>query len=216
MSRGLGDVYKRQALDEATRQRTCEAAAAAARSIGYVGAGTFEFLLGDDDVLRFMEMNTRLQVEHCVSEMRSGLDLVAMQIRVAAGQALSVSQDDIALDGHAIECRINAEDPTDGFRPSPGTITTWTPPSGEGVRVDTHVSAGYTVPPHYDSLLCKVIVHGNDRAAAIESMLGALAEFRVEGVATTIEMHQAILQSEAFRSGDYDTQAIPGWPGAKE
>jgi len=203
-------------LDDATRLRTCETAAAAARAIGYVGAGTFEFLLGEDGVLRFMEMNTRLQVEHCVSEMRSGLDLVELQLRVAAGQPLAVGQEEVKLAGHAIECRINAEDPSQGFRPCPGTISVWNPPTGTEIRVDTHVSTGYEVPPHYDSLLCKVIAHGRDREAAIAAMLKALAEFEVEGVSTTISMHQSILQSEAFRSGAYDTRSIPGWPPAKE
>jgi acetyl-CoA carboxylase biotin carboxylase subunit len=202
------------ALDDAVRQRSLEAAVRAARSIGYVGAGTMEFLLDADGVLRFMEMNTRLQVEHCVSEMRSGFDLVHEQIRVAAGHPLSRTQDEIELRGHAIECRINAEDPSDGFRPAPGTIARWQAPSTEGgdVRVDTHVDTGYRIPPHYDSLICKVITRGDDRDAAADRMLAALGELTCEGVPTTVSMHQAILASAKFRGNDYDTRHIPGWP----
>ncbi|MCZ7682089.1 MAG: hypothetical protein M5U28_26165 [Sandaracinaceae bacterium] len=186
----------------------------AARSIGYVGAGTMEFLLDEGGTLRFMEMNTRLQVEHCVSEMRSGLDLVQLQIEVAAGRPLSVRQEDVELRGHAIECRINAEDPSEGFRPAPGVIEAWTPPSpaGGAVRVDTHVEAGYRVPPHYDSLICKVIAHGDTRETAADRMIAALTELECRGVPTTAPMHLAILRSEEFRAGRYDTRTIPGWP----
>jgi acetyl-CoA carboxylase biotin carboxylase subunit len=198
------------ALTAEQRARVCEAAARAAARIGYASAGTMEMLL-DGGTLRFMEMNCRLQVEHTVSEMRSGRDLMAAQIAIAAGQPLPWTQADIALSGHAIECRINAEDPTKNFAPSPGTITAWQPPSGAGIRVDTHVEAGYVVPPFYDSLLAKVIVHGKDREDAIARMLAALGAFHVEGVATTIPMHLAILASDAFRRGDYDTRRIPGW-----
>jgi acetyl-CoA carboxylase biotin carboxylase subunit len=202
-------------LPEPLRARSLAAAVAATRRIGYVGAGTMEFLLDGEGVLRFMEMNTRLQVEHCVSEMRSGVDLVREQLRVAAGHPLSRSQDEIELRGHAIECRINAEDPSDGFRPAPGTITRWVSPDTQGgrVRVDTHVSSGYRIPPHYDSLICKVIAHAPDRDAAIETMLGALGELVCEGVPTTVPMHQAILASDDFRHHRYDTRGIPGWPG---
>lgn len=197
------------ALSADQRGRACEAAARAAARIGYVGAGTMEMLL-DSGTLRFMEMNCRLQVEHTVSELRSGKDLVTAQIQIAAGRPLAWSQADIALAGHALECRINAEDPAHEFRPAPGTITTWQPPAG--VRVDTHVEPGYVVPPFYDSLLAKVIVHGTDRSDAIARMIAALSAFRVEGVPTTIPMHLAILGSAAFRAGTYDTRAIPGWP----
>ncbi len=197
------------------RATTCAAAAAAAASIGYVGAGTME-LLFDGTVLRFMELNCRLQVEHTVSEERTGKDLVVAQLETAARRALRWSQADIdaalGRTGHVIECRINAEDPSDGFRPAPGTVSGWRPPSGEGIRVDTHVEAGYVVPPFYDSLLAKLIVRGADRADAIERMLAALDAFHVEGVPTTIPMHLAILRSEAFWTGRYDTRAIPGWP----
>ncbi len=198
-------------IDEAERARTLAAAVEATRAIGYVGAGTMEFLLDQSGVLRFMEMNTRLQVEHCVSEMRTGVDLVVEQIHVAAGHPLSITQDDIHFEGHAIECRINAEDPSAGFRPSPGTIVRWEAPSAEGVRVDTHVTSGYEVPPHYDSLLCKVITHAESRDDAADRMVAALTGLRCEGVATTVPMHLAILRSEAFRSSAYDTRSIPGW-----
>jgi acetyl-CoA carboxylase biotin carboxylase subunit len=199
-------------LSEAERTRTLDAAVRAARSIGYVGAGTMEFLLDEGGTLRFMEMNTRLQVEHCVSEMRSGLDLVSLQIEVAAGKRIALSQEDVKLDGHAIECRINAEDPTEGFRPTPGIIEAWEPPNGEGIRVDTHIEPGYRVPAHYDSLICKVIAHGATRDEACDRMIHALAALRCEGIATTAPMHLAILRSEAFRTNRYDTRTIPGWP----
>jgi len=160
-----------------------------------------------------MEMNTRLQVEHTVSEMRSGVDLVEQQIRIAAGQRLPFAQADLRLSGHAIEFRINAEDPAAGFRPSPGLIQRWQPPAPDAdVRVDTHVEQGYVVPPFYDSLLCKLIVRGATRAEAIERSIAALESFVCEGTATTIPMHLQVLRSEAFRSGQYTTAAIPGWP----
>ncbi|TPV94315.1 MAG: ATP-grasp domain-containing protein [Myxococcales bacterium FL481] len=201
-------------LRPAERERTLERAVAAARAIGYVGAGTMEFLLDANGTLRFMEMNTRLQVEHCVSEQRTGIDLVVEQIRVAAGARLGFAQRDVRLRGHAIECRINAEDPDDGFRPAPGVIRTWRPPPvAEDLRIDTHVQSGYRVPPHYDSLICKVIASGPTRDAACERMLEALAELTCEGVPTTVRMHQKILSSAAFRTHDYDTRQIPGWPG---
>ena len=201
------------ALNADQRRSVCEAAARAAARIGYVGAGTMEMLY-DHGVLRFMEMNCRLQVEHTVSEERSGADLVKAQLDVAAGAPLPWKQSDLVLSGHAIECRINAEDPANNFAPAPGTVTTWRPPSGEGIRVDTHVEAGYVVPPFYDSLLAKVIVKGRDRADAIDRMIAALGAFEVAGVPTTIPMHVAILESAAFRAGDYDTRTIPGWPPA--
>jgi acetyl-CoA carboxylase biotin carboxylase subunit len=206
-------------LDPQERARTLAAAVEATRMIGYVGAGTIEFLLDQSSspgILRFMEMNTRLQVEHCVSEMRSGVDLVREQIRVAAGNPLSISQADIDLKGHAIECRINAEDPSQGFRPSPGVIEQWELPPGVGdgtLRIDTHVRSGYEVPPYYDSLICKVIAWGPNRDAACDRMIAALEQLTCKGVHTTIPMHLQILRSPAFRSHDYDTRAIPGFPG---
>jgi acetyl-CoA carboxylase biotin carboxylase subunit len=203
-------------LADDERARTLVAAARAAASIGYASAGTMEFLLdladGPPGVLRFMEMNTRLQVEHCVSEVRSGIDLVHEQIRVAAGHPLSFEQRAVALRGHAIECRINAEDPSAAFRPAPGRITKWRVPKAEGIRVDTHVVEGYEVPPHYDSLLCKVIAHGDTREHAIARMIAALHELECEGVPTTVPMHLAILESQDFREHRYDTRTIPGWP----
>ncbi|MEO6771891.1 MAG: biotin carboxylase N-terminal domain-containing protein [Kofleriaceae bacterium] len=197
------------------RVAVCETAARAAARIGYVGAGTMEMLLDRSSgpgTLRFMEMNCRLQVEHTVSEMRTGVDLVQAQIAVAAGAVLPWQQAELVPSGHVIECRINAEDPANHFAPAPGTITAWQPPAGEGIRVDTHVEAGYVVPPFYDSLLAKLIVKAPDREAAIAKMIAALGAFRVEGVPTTIAMHRQILASEAFRTGSYDTRSIPGWP----
>jgi acetyl-CoA carboxylase, biotin carboxylase subunit len=201
-------------LSEAERERTTAAAVRAARAIGYVGAGTMEFLLGTDGVLRFMEMNTRLQVEHSVSEMRSGFDLVREQIRVAAGHRLSATQSDVVLAGHAIECRVNAEDPADGFRPCPGRIARWhgPDPAGGDIRVDTHIATGDHVSPHYDSLLCKIIARGATRDQACDRMLVALDQLVCDGVATTVSMHRAILASPKFRAGAYDTRTIPGWP----
>lgn len=198
------------AISADLRAATCAAAARAASKIGYVGAGTMEMLL-DGDTLRFMELNCRLQVEHTVSEERTGKDLVIAQLEVAAGRPLAWTQDSIAMTGHVIECRINAEDPSKNFAPAPGTVTTWRPPSGDGIRVDTHVEAGYVVPPFYDSLLAKLIVKGADRADAIERMIAALSAFEVGGVPTTIPMHIAILKSDAFRTNRYDTRSIPGW-----
>ena len=199
-------------LPEDERAQTLAAAVKAAASIGYVGAGTMEFLLDQDGVLRFMEMNTRLQVEHCVSEQRSGVDLVVEQIRVAAGHPLSFRQGDIVLRGHAIECRINAEDPSQSFRPAPGKISRWYVPPNEHLRVDTHVCDGYEVPPFYDSLLAKLIAHGDTRDQACDRMITALEGLICEGVPTTVPMHLAILRSPAFRANHYDTRSIPGWP----
>ncbi len=208
-------------LTAAQREPVLAAAVAATRAIGYVGAGTMELLLDAtgvdrfaDGVLRFMEMNTRLQVEHSVSEVRTGVDLVVLQLEAAAGHRLRLAQADVRFDGHVIECRINAEDPAADFRPSPGRITRWRLPDLQGgaIRVDTHVEDGYVVPPHYDSLLCKVIARGDDRGQAIARMLQALAELTCEGVATTIGLHRQILASAAFRDHHYDTRTIPGWP----
>ncbi|MBW1832991.1 MAG: acetyl-CoA carboxylase biotin carboxylase subunit, partial [Deltaproteobacteria bacterium] len=189
-----------------------EAAVRATRAIGYVGAGTMEFLLDEHGDLRFMEMNARLQVEHPVSEMRTGIDLVEAQIRIAAGEPLWFSQGDVDLRGHAIECRINAEDPSNGFAPSPGVITQWEATSRDDhVRVDTHVESGYEVPSHYDSLICKVIAWGKDREAACERLTEALRKIRCDGISTTIPMHLAVLSSKEFRENRYDTRAVPGW-----
>ncbi len=172
--------------------------------LGYTSAGTVEFLVDRDLRFYFMEMNTRIQVEHGVTEVVTGIDLLRDQILVAAGERLPESQDDVAFRGHAIECRINAEDPFTQ-RPSPGRITSWHPPGGPGVRVDTAAYAEYEVPPHYDSLIAKVIAHGANRDEAIRRMERALRTFIVEGVRTTIPLHLRLLQNEAFRSGDIST-----------
>jgi acetyl-CoA carboxylase, biotin carboxylase subunit len=199
-------------LDDDERERTLVAAVEACRHIGYVGAGTMEFLLDAEGKLRFMEMNTRLQVEHCVSEMRAGIDLVEEQILVAAGHPLRHAQSSIHLRGHAIECRINAEDPAKGFRPAPGKLERFRFPEGlPGVRVDTHVEEGYEISPHYDSLICKVIAHGATRDEAADRMLAALADFECEGIPTTAGMHAKILASREFRENRYDTSGIPGF-----
>jgi acetyl-CoA carboxylase biotin carboxylase subunit len=179
-----------------------------ARQIGYVGAGTMEFLLNGDHSYYFMEMNTRIQVEHPVTEMTTGWDLVKEQIRVAAGEPLSVPESSLFLRGHAIECRVNAEDPARNFQPCPGVVTTFHPPGGPGVRVDTHLYAGYTVPPYYDSLLAKVIVHGNDRAEALARMHQALDGFIIEGVTTTIPFLGRVIKHPAFQAGDVDTKFV--------
>ncbi|MBO1325774.1 acetyl-CoA carboxylase biotin carboxylase subunit [Acetobacter sp. TBRC 12305] len=173
---------------------------AACQRMGYVGAGTFEFLY-EDGRFYFIEMNTRLQVEHPVTEMVTGIDIVAEQIRVAGGLPLSISQDQITLDGHSIECRINAEDPQK-FIPSPGKITRWRPPGGPGVRVESHLYEGYTIPPSYDSLIAKLVVHGATRADAIARMKAALGEMEIGGVLTTIPLHQRLMDESAFKSAD--------------
>lgn len=181
-----------------------------ALSIGYTGAGTMEFLLDDDKQLWFMEMNTRIQVEHPVSEMVTGVDLIQEQIRVATGEPLSITQDQISLDGHAIECRINAEDPDNNFAPRPGRLETYVAPGGPWTRVDSHCSAGATITPHYDSLIAKLIVWAPDRGQAIARMERALGEYVVEGpgMTTTIGYHLRILAHPVFRRGDHHTDFI--------
>jgi acetyl-CoA carboxylase biotin carboxylase subunit len=181
-----------------------------AQSIGYTGAGTMEFLLDDDGRFWFMEMNTRIQVEHPVSEMVTGLDLIKEQIRVARGEPLSVTQDEIGLSGHSIECRINAEDPDRDFTPSAGRLAEYVPPGGPWTRVDSHCYPGWTVSPYYDSLIAKLIVWAPDREEALDRMLRALGEFRVTGpgMKTTIGFHQRVLAHPVFRSGDFHTDFI--------
>jgi acetyl-CoA carboxylase, biotin carboxylase subunit len=196
------------ALTPELREQMGDAAVRGAKAIDYVGAGTIEMLLNDDGSFYFMEMNTRIQVEHPVTEMCTGFDLVKEQIRAAAGLRLSVPEQPIQLRGHAIECRINAEDPERNFAPSPGTITTFHPPGGPGVRVDTHVYAGYKVPPFYDSLLAKIIVHGTDREEALARMRNALAGCIVEGVHTTIPFLLRVLDHPEFVSGEIDTKFL--------
>ena len=189
------------------RQRMGDAAVRGAKAIDYVGAGTIEMLLDEDGSYYFMEMNTRIQVEHPVTEMLTGVDLVKEQIRVAAGEPLSVTSLP-PLRGHVIECRINAEDPSRSFQPSPGRIDVYHPPGGPGVRIDTHLYAGYTVPPYYDSLLAKLIVQGRDRAEAIQRMQIALDSFIIEGVKTTTAFLGRVLSHESFRRGDVDTKFL--------
>jgi len=184
------------------------AAVKLAEQIGYVGAGTMEFLLNGDGTFYFMEMNTRIQVEHPVTEMATEWDLVKEQIRVAAGEPLSLPEGGISLRGHAMECRVNAEDPARAFQPCPGVVTTFHPPGGPGVRVDTHIYAGYTVPPFYDSLLAKVIVHGKDRTEALARMHQALEGFIIEGVTTTIPFLGRVIRHPAFQAGAVDTRFL--------
>jgi len=187
------------------RQRMGDAAVRGAKSINYVGAGTIEMLLDEDGSFFFMEMNTRIQVEHPVTEMLTGVDLVKEQIRVAAGEPLSVSELP-PLRGHVIECRVNAEDPVRNFQPSPGRIDVFHPPGGPGVRLDTHVYAGYTVPPYYDSLIAKLIVQGRDRPEALRRMQIALESFILEGVTTTSPFLAKVMQHPQFQAGDVDTK----------
>ena len=189
------------------RERMGDAAVRGAKAIDYVGAGTIEMLLDEDGSFYFMEMNTRIQVEHPVTEMLTGIDLVKEQIRVAAGERLSFTELP-PLRGHVIECRINAEDPSRSFQPSPGRIDVYHPPGGPGVRLDTHVYAGYTVPPYYDSLLAKLIVQGRDRAEAIRRMQIALDAFIIEGVTTTTSFLGRVLSHEAFQRGVVDTKFL--------
>ncbi|MDZ4672812.1 MAG: acetyl-CoA carboxylase biotin carboxylase subunit [Gemmatimonadota bacterium] len=196
------------ALTEDLRVRMGQAAVSLAASINYVGAGTLEFLLDTDGSFYFMEMNTRIQVEHPVTEMVTGVDIVKEQIRVAAGEPLSLPLEMNGLRGHAIECRVNAEDPYRNFQPNPGLITAYHPPGGPGVRVDTHVYAGYTVPPHYDSLLAKVIVHGRDRAEALARMGQALDSFILEGITTTIPFLARVIRHPDFMAGHVDTRFL--------
>ncbi|WP_295459482.1 acetyl-CoA carboxylase biotin carboxylase subunit, partial [Synechococcus sp. UW140] len=195
-------------LDPIIRARMGDAAVSAARSIGYEGAGTVEFLLDATGQFYFMEMNTRIQVEHPVTEVVTGIDLIAEQLRIAAGEPLRFRQEDIQLRGHAIECRINAEDPRNNFRPAPGTVTGWLPPGGPGVRFDSHVYTGYEIPPFYDSLIGKLIVWGEDRPAALRRMRRALSECAVIGVPTTIEFHLALLDRPEFQRGEVHTKFV--------
>ena len=190
------------------RKQMGETAVRAAKSVGYENAGTIEFLLDKDKNFYFMEMNTRIQVEHPVTEMVSGIDLIKEQIRVAAGEPLSVSQEDIQIKGHAIECRINAENPKKHFMPCPGRITNVHIPGGNGVRVDTHIYNDYKVPANYDSMLMKLIVYDKDRASAIAKMRSALGEVIIEGIETNIDFQYEILENEAFQKGDTDTGFI--------
>lgn len=193
------------AVDDALRKRMGDAAIKGAKSIDYVGLGTVEFLLAEDGQFYFMEMNTRIQVEHPVTEAVVGKDLVKMQINMHSGETFPEFLKDVKLRGHSIECRINAEDPDKNFMPSPGLVESFHVPGGMGVRVDTHVYAGYNIPSQYDSLLAKIIVHADDRPSAINRMQRALEETIIEGPKTTIAFQQAIMRNEDFRKGDYTT-----------
>jgi acetyl-CoA carboxylase biotin carboxylase subunit len=195
-------------LPDATRTAMCEAAVRLAREAGYYSAGTCEFLVDQDNNFYFIEVNARIQVEHPVTELVTGVDLIREQIRVAAGERLRYSQADIVQRGHAIEARINAEDPANDFRPSAGTVTTWRPPGGPGVRLDSHVVTGYRVPPNYDSMVAKLLVHQPTRAEAFAVMRRALREFIVEGIHTTIPLHKQIFENPDFVAGRVDTTFI--------
>jgi acetyl-CoA carboxylase, biotin carboxylase subunit len=190
------------------RQAICDAAVRLVRQAGYYSAGTCEFLVDKENHFYFIEVNARIQVEHPVTELVTGIDLVCEQIRIAAGESLTFRQEDVVHRGVAIECRINAEDPAADFRPSPGTIQRWHVPGGPGVRVDTHVVQGYRVPPNYDSLLAKLLVWQPTRTQALATMRRALAEFLVEGVKTTIPLHREICNHSAFIEGRVDTTFI--------
>ncbi len=191
------------------RARMADAALCLAKHVSYVNAGTVEFVLDLDSMkFYFLEMNTRIQVEHPVTEMVTGIDLVAEQIQIASGEPLSISQDEVQFDGHAIECRINAEILEQNFMPSPGRITEWEPPAGPGIRVDTHCYPGYVVPPFYDSMLAKLIVHGQDRGVAISRMTKALGSFKVNGIHSTLPFHRAIIAHPDFTNSRVTTQWV--------
>ena len=197
------------ALTPELRRRMGDAAVRAAKAVHYESAGTIEFLLDKDKNFYFMEMNTRIQVEHPVTEMVSGVDLMKEMIRVAAGEPLSVKQEDIHLQGHAMECRINAEDPAHHFRPCPGVIEEIHLPGGNGVRIDTAAYNGYEIPPFYDSMIAKVIVHGRTRQEAIDKMRSTLGELIIDGVATNVDFQYEILDNEDFQAGEITTDFIP-------
>jgi acetyl-CoA carboxylase biotin carboxylase subunit len=195
------------AISQPVREKISQAAVMLAQSIGYRNAGTIEFIYDNaTQNFYFLEMNTRIQVEHPVTEMITGVDLVAQQLLIARGQPVSIKQSDVRLLGHAIECRINAESPHHGFRPCPGTITRWHPPEGNGIRVDSHCYSGYYVPPYYDSLLAKLIVHAPDRAAAVERTKQALAAFHIEGIDTGIPFLQTVIDGAEYVSGKVNTR----------
>ena len=197
-----------EVISDDLRRRMGETAVRAAKAVGYENAGTIEFLLDKNQDFYFMEMNTRIQVEHPVTEMVTGLDLIKEQIRIAAGEPLSVTQDQVAIKGHAIECRINAENPEKHFMPCPGWITNLHMPGGNGVRVDSHIYCNYKVPANYDSMLMKLIVYDKDRASAIAKMRSALGELIIEGIDTNVDFQYEILENKAFQEGDTDTGFI--------
>ncbi len=193
-------------VDDDLRKKICEAAIKGCKAVGYENAGTIEFLVDKDKNFYFMEMNTRIQVEHPVTEQVTGHDLVKLQLQVAAGGRLPRTK--IVQRGHSIECRINAEDPVNNFRPSPGRITDFHMPGGFGVRVDTHCYSGYQVPPYYDSLIAKLVVYAQTREGAVSKMSSALEEFTIEGIKTTIPFHRQVMRNEKFQSGKFDTSFL--------
>ncbi len=195
-------------VDAKTRRRMGELVVKGARAANYVNAGTMEFLVDESGSFYFMEVNTRIQVEHPVTEMVTGIDLIKEQIKIAAGRRLSFSQNDVRLDGWAIECRINAEDPDDGFRPCPGRITAYHAPGGRGVRVDSHVYAGYNIPSYYDSMIGKLITYGKNREEAIQIMRRALDEYVIEPIKTTISFHKKVLNNPLYLRGKVSTQFV--------
>lgn len=198
-------------LDPAVRDEMCRRAADAAAAVGYEGVGTIEFLVDRAGRYHFMEMNTRIQVEHPISEMTTGIDLVKWQLRIAAGEELGFGQEEVVRRGHAIECRINAEDPRRGFAPQAGLIGSYVPPGGPGVRVDSHLFAGYLMPPYYDSLLAKLIVWGGDRSEAMLRMRRALDELKISGVETNLAFQRGLVESRQFSEGSYDTGFVERW-----
>ncbi len=192
------------AVDDELRKKITSAALEGAKAASYRSAGTIEFLLEPDNNFYFMEMNTRIQVEHPVTESVFGIDLINEQIRIAAGERINEFSQNLKMRGHAIECRVNAENPDKNFAPSPGTITYFHIPGGFGIRVDTHAYAQYVIPPYYDSLIAKLIVQGKTREEALKRMERALEEFVIEGISTTIPLHQRIIKNEDFRNGNFD------------
>jgi acetyl-CoA carboxylase biotin carboxylase subunit len=195
-------------IDGKIRDKVCQSAAELIRKAKYAGAATVEFLMDRKQNFYMLEVNTRVQVEHPVSEMITGVDIVKEMIRVAAGERLSMSQKDVVARGHAIECRINAEDPDRGFMPQAGLVERFSPPGGPGVRVDSHVRAGYRIPPNYDSMIGKLIVHGDTREQAISRMHGALEEFVVGPIKTTISLHKRLIRSKPFVDADFDIHYV--------
>jgi len=197
------------AITPALRERLTSSAVALARHVGYRSAGTLEYIVdAEKQEFYFIEMNTRIQVEHPVTEMLTGMDLVKMQIRIADGESLSIEQSDVRVSGHVIECRINAEDPEKGFMPRPGVLGEYSAPSGPGVRIDSHAFPGYKLPPHYDSLIAKLLVWGVDRTEALSRMKRALSEFQISGVPTTIEFHKRLVGEPDFVAGDVHTRYV--------
>ena len=197
-------------LDAKTRQAVCEAGLAAARAVDYVGAGTIEFLVNPDKSFYFLEMNTRIQVEHPVTEWITGVDLVEWQIRIAAGEALHFTQQQVKMKGHAIECRINAEHPFK-FTPSPGKVELYHAPGGRSVRVDSHLYTGYKIPPHYDSMIAKIVTHAREREKCIRRMQRAIDELVVLGITTNQELHQRLLANPGFQKGEFNIHFLEKW-----